>query len=112
MSHKLVNLAFPIVSERVDQKLAAQPALIRQQAAYSGFDVRQKLETYVLSRLPSCYIRLEANQVCSLESSQCYFSQQLQQIDNLVEQGIASLVSQRSQSAGSQERNSPSSWFG
>lgn len=111
MTHRLINLASPVVSERIDHRLAEDPGLLHQQAL-SGFDLRQKLETYVLSRLPSRYISLEAHQTCSLGSSHCYSDQQLRHIDCLVEQGITSLTNRWCQSPTLQEHYAPSSWFG
>ncbi|PSN18908.1 hypothetical protein C7271_10090 [filamentous cyanobacterium CCP5] len=112
MTQTLINLALPVVSERIDQRLAADPTLTYHRAL-SNCDLHHKLEAYVMSRLPSRYVSLEASQVCSLESpSQCYSSQQLRQIDDLVEQGLMGLIARPVQLSSPQEPSAPSSWFG
>lgn len=114
MSYTILNLALPVVNNKIDQLLLDYP-VYPYQRAFAAPELRQKLVAYVLSRLPACYITLEASQVCSLESPlKCYSQEQLQHIEGLVEQGIVVLVDWAA-ARFKQEQEAvmaPSSWFG
>ena len=118
MPQTIVNLALPVVTEKVDTILLTYPLYPHQQT-FAAHDLRQKLVAYVLSRMPGFYVTMDHSAACSLESPlDCYSSEQHEQIDQLIHQGIGHLLSHPSQpqSWPSSDRMetplTPSSWFG
>jgi hypothetical protein len=117
MSQTIVNLTLPIVNKKIDDILASYPLYPHQQV-FSDSELRQKLTSYVLSRLPVVYVTMENADACTLTSPLgCYSSEQHEQINRLIHQGIDSLMQHRHQfqhqAAGQADATlTPSHWFG
>lgn len=117
MTQAIVNLAQPIVREKVDQILQTYP-LHPYQQAFAASDLRQKLVAYVLSRMPSLYVTFAEDPGCALTApANCYSREQHGEIDQLIRQGIEHLLSQpagwlRSTAEAAEPELMPSSWFG
>jgi hypothetical protein len=117
MSETIVNLALPIVSEKVEQMLQDMP--LSSQTAPSTAELKQRLVAYVLSRIPGFYITSEQAVVCSVANpSSCYSSEQHRQIEQLIYQGLRQMSGQRCDwathnlSSLSAVNNVSSVWFG
>ncbi|HEY9762030.1 MAG TPA: hypothetical protein V6D07_05865 [Trichocoleus sp.] len=118
MSQTIVNLALPVVTEKINTILQTYPWYSHQQAFISP-DLRQKLTAYVLSRMPGLYVSMDNSSACSLESPvNCYSQEQHREIDQLIHQGIEHLLSHalqqnyQTQSGRTETLFTPSSWFG
>lgn len=91
MPQTIVNLALPVVTEKIDEVLISYPGHLYQQT-FASLEMRQKLTAYVLSRIPGFYVTMEHATACSLESPRnCYSAEQHQQIEHLIRQGIEHL---------------------
>lgn len=118
MSQTIVNLALPVVTEKISLILQTYPWYPHQQT-FASPDLRQKLTAYVLSRIPGLYVSMDHLSACSLESPvNCYSEEEQREIDQLVHQGIGQLLSHAHQhnhqvlSEHSETLFTPSSWFG
>jgi hypothetical protein len=118
MPQTIVNLTLPVVLEKINQILITYPQRPYQER-FAAPELRQKLTAYVLSRLPVVYVTMEDIQACTLDSpSSCYSHGQHEQIEQLIHQGIDSLMVHHSalgQLTGnpiSQAAGVPSNWFG
>jgi hypothetical protein len=118
MAQTIVNLTLPIVTDKIDAILAAYP-LYEYRQVFAVPELRQKLTAYVLSRLPVVYVTMDSSTACDMApTGQCYSSEQHNQINQLIHQGIEALlgrpeIEQRRPSAERVEAEAiPSSWFG
>ena len=118
MAQTIVNLAVPLVTEKIAEILHTYPCYPHQQA-FTSPDLRQKLTAYVLSRMPALYLAIDEVEACAVRSpSSCYTATQHSQIDRLIHQGIEHILQQRE--AWLEPRLpehpdpvlTPSSWFG
>ena len=109
MASSLINIALPVVNEIIDDVLtdgheASYPEVL------SGNDARDRLATFVLSRLPARYMTVKDSE-CSLELPRnCYSTEQHQHIRQLVHQGIQKLLARPTTITS--ETIIPSTWFG
>ena len=117
MPHTIVNLALTVVSEKIDQALLNYPRYPHQRI-FQRSDLRQRLEAYVLSRMPSLYVAIDNSRACSLEyPSRCFPHSQLLQMEQLIGQGIEKFLAMEAldppTSSGEVDVSlTPSSWFG
>ncbi|PSR19156.1 hypothetical protein C8255_03615 [filamentous cyanobacterium CCP3] len=118
MTQTIVNLTLPIVTDKIDDILAAYP-LYEYRQVFAVPELRQKLTAYVLARLPVVYVTMDRGAACDVTSTgHCYSSEQHDQINRLIHQGIDALLGrpeiwQRRPSTERVEAESvPSSWFG
>jgi hypothetical protein len=118
MSQTIVNLALPVVTEKIDQLLLSYPFYPYQQT-FASPALRERLAAYVLSRIPGLYVAMDHLSACSIESpDHCYSTEQHHQIEQLIRQGIEHLTdpyqtwNQPSAADESESALSPSSWFG
>jgi hypothetical protein len=118
MTQTIVNLTLPIVTDKIDDILAAYP-LYEYRQIFAVPELRQKLTAYVLARLPVVYVTMDSDTNCGLESSRhCYSSDQHDQINHLIHQGIDALLGRPEiwRSSPRIDRVEaeviPSSWFG
>jgi hypothetical protein len=118
MSQTIVNLTLPIVTSKIDDILAAYP-LYEYRQVFAVPELRQKLTAYVLARLPVVYVTMDSGAACGLESTgNCYSSDQHDQINRLIHQGIDALLGrpevwQRRPTPELVDAEPvPSSWFG
>ena len=118
MTQTIVNLTLPIVTAKIDDILAAYP-LYEYRQVFAVPELRQRLTTYVLARLPVVYVTMDSSTACDLESpGQCYSSDQHDQINRLIHQGIEALLGrpelwqERSMPEMAEATSAPSNWFG
>ena len=118
MAQTIVNLAVPLVAEKIEAVLNTYPSHPHQQA-FTSPNLRQKLTAYVLSRMPSLYLAVDEIKACSVRSpSSCYTAAQHSQIDRLIHQGIEHILQQPQAWAEPRMPEltepvlTPSSWFG
>lgn len=118
MTQTIVNLTLPIVTDKIDNILAAYP-LYEYRQVFAVPELRQKLTAYVLARLPVVYVTMDSSTAGDMTSpGQCYSSDQHSQINQLIHQGIEALLGRPEvwQRRPSPERVEaepiPSSWFG
>ncbi len=110
MANTLINIALPVVNEIIDDVLAAGPSASYRETFTSSDDARDRLATFVLSRLPARYMTI-ADSDCSLEFPRnCYSAEQHRQIRQLVHQGIQKVLARPV--SPTPETLIPSSWFG
>lgn len=118
MSQTIVNLTLPIVAEKIDQLLNTYP---RQpyQKVFNSPEWRHKLTAYVLSRLPVVYVAMENHQAAAMNVPvECYSHEQHAQIEQIIHQGIDSLITHRRhtgyryRASASTPSAVPSNWFG
>ena len=109
MANTLINIAPPVVNEIIDDVLAAGPAA-SYRATFTGSDARDRLATFVLSRLPARYMTV-ADSECSIElPRKCYSAEQHRQIRQLVHKGIQNVLTHPvTPTPGALI---PSTWFG
>ena len=109
MANTLINIALPVVNEIIDDVLAAgQSASYRE--TFMSADARDRLATFVLSRLPARYMTVTDSE-CSLDlPMNCYSAEQHRQIRQLVHQGIQKVLTRPI--AATPETLIPSTWFG
>lgn len=119
MSQTIVNLTLPIVTEKIDAILAIYPLHSYGSPTLDHHDLRRRLTTYVLSRLPVVYMTMDSVTACTLDSpAGCYSQDQHEQISQLIYQGLEALLAQPRPRYGSQTHelagvgSDPSSWFG
>lgn len=118
MTKTLVNLTYQAVVAEIESVLEDYPYYPYQQA-FAIPDLRQELTAYVLSRISCAYGVLEEQQVRSLDykSPHRCLEQQLQ-LENLIHQGIYSLLQEKSDwlthqlPKPTQSGFEPSHWFG
>jgi hypothetical protein len=118
MSQTIVNLTLTVVQSAIDDVLSHYdpPLLHRSQVKTKAF--KEQLATFVMRRVPLRYITLEAKAACDLSSTpNCYSNDQQQQIQQLIYQGIQTLLT-ANVPALSPDRIAehspvePSMWFG
>lgn len=118
MTQEIVNLTSPVIVEKVEKVLSAAP--IRSKISSKTLPTLQdKLVTYVLRRMPTCYITTDDVQSCFADTPvNCFSSAQQAQMDDLIQEGLQHLMTQRKswempESASISEIDrAPSSWFG
>lgn len=97
MSQRILNLTLPVVSAKIDQVLrdnALEPTL----DLLATSDLRDRLTTYVVRRLPAVYVTLESEEVGALKDSahvanySYYPDQQLAEIEQLIQEGLRALM--------------------
>lgn len=109
MANTLINIALPVVNEIIDDVLTAGPSASYGDT-FTNSDARDRLATFVLSRLPARYMTLTDSE-CSLDLPRnCYSAEQHQQIRQLVHQGIQKVLTRPV--APTPETFIPSTWFG
>ena len=109
MANTLINIALPVVNEIIDDVLAAGPSASYRET-FSSSDARDRLATFVLSRLPARYITVTDSE-CSLDFPRnCYSAEQHRQIRQLVHQGIQKVITRPM--ASTPDTLIPSTWFG
>ncbi|MGD1856200.1 MAG: late competence development ComFB family protein [Leptolyngbyaceae cyanobacterium] len=109
MANTLINIALPVVNEIIDNVLAAAP-FASYRETFASADTRDRLATFVLSRLPARYMTV-ADSGCSLEFPRnCYSAEQHQHIRQLVYQGIQKVLTRPAET--SLETCVPSTWLG
>lgn len=118
MTKTIINLALPVVVQEVENVLDTYPNHPYQQA-FSAPDLRQKLISYVLCRIPSCYAVVENSQQPVIDrKSLCFSLEQDLQVEALIRRGIQQIVQEDSEWV---ERHipkevepefTPSNWFG
>lgn len=118
MTQTIVNLTLPIVTDKIDDILAAYP-LYEYRQVFAVPELRQKLTAYVLARLPVVYVTMDSGTAGSLEpTGHCYSSDQHDQINQLIHQGIDALLGRpeiwrhRPSAERVEAEPIPSSWFG
>ncbi|MEM6251566.1 MAG: late competence development ComFB family protein [Cyanobacteria bacterium P01_D01_bin.156] len=105
MANSIINIALPVVNEIIDDVLANGSM---EQEIINSEDSRDRLATFVLSRLPARYMTV-TDSACSLDlPKSCYSAEQHQQMRQLVHQGIQKLSTQPTAA----EALIPSTWFG
>ena len=118
MTQTIVNLTLPLVMDKIDDVLAAYP-LYEYRQVFAVPELRQKLTTYVLARLPVVYVTIDSGTACGMASpGHCYSSEQHDQINQLIHQGIDALLGRpetwrwRPSAERIEAESVPSSWFG
>jgi ABC-type antimicrobial peptide transport system ATPase subunit len=119
MSKTIVNLTLSVVKADAEEILDRYPHHPYQQA-FAAPDLRQKLISYVLSRVPGAYAVVEENRKPEFNSSLRYqcSKEQRQHIDALIHQGIEQILQEDQNWLDChipQEANASfaaSSWFG
>ena len=119
MTQTIVNLAVPLVTQKIEEILNIYPSYPHQQV-FNSPNLRQKLTAYVLSRMPSFYLAVDELKACSIRSpASCYTAAQHSQIDRLIHQGIEHILQQREAWVENplpeqipEQTEAPSSWFG
>jgi len=118
MTQAIVNLTLPIVTDKIDDILAVYP-LYEYRQIFAVPELRQKLTAYVLARLPVVYVTMDSSAACDMASTgHCYTSDQHDQINQLIHQGIEALLGRpeiwqtRSSPELVEAEPIPSSWFG
>ena len=109
MATTLINIALPVVNEIIDDVLTAGPSEAYREM-FTSSDARDRLATFVLSRLPARYMMV-ADSGCSLELPRnCYSAEQHRHIRQLVHQGIQKVITRPV--APTPDAFIPSTWFG
>ncbi|MEM8614612.1 MAG: late competence development ComFB family protein [Cyanobacteria bacterium P01_H01_bin.105] len=109
MANTLINIALPVVNEIIDDVLA-NGASSSYGETFTSSDARDRLATFVLSRLPARYMTVTDSE-CSLDLPRnCYSTEQHRQIRQLVYQGIQKVLTRPA--APTPETLIPSMWFG
>lgn len=118
MSKTIINLTLPVVIEETEDILDSYPYHPYQQA-FSIPDMRKKLVSYVLCRVPGVYAVVEEADRASIDpKSLCNSLEQRIRIENLIRQGIEQIVQEnmdwidRHVPHQTNSAFAPSSWFG
>ncbi len=118
MTKTIVNLALPMIVEAVEDVLDTY-AYHPYQQAFSIPDLRQKLISYVLTRIPGLYAVIEDTATCTPDPSSLGFSvESCKEIKPLIHQGIQQIVEENAEWVDHhipQEVSpelTPSTWFG
>ncbi|WP_017299059.1 late competence development ComFB family protein [Nodosilinea nodulosa] len=118
MTQTIVNLTLPIVTDKIDDILAAYP-LYEYRQVFAVPELRQKLTAYVLARLPVVYVTMDSGAASDMAvTGHCYSSDQHDQIKQLIHQGIDALLGRpeiwqrRTTTELVEAEPIPSSWFG
>ena len=110
MANTLINIALPVVNEIIDDVLATGSSASYRERFTNSDDARDRLATFVLSRLPARYMTV-ADSECSLELPRnCYSAEQHRQIRQLVHQGIQKVLTRPI--TPTPDTLIPSTWFG
>lgn len=110
MANTLINIALPVVNEIIDDVLAAGGSAPYRETFTGSDDARDRLATFVLSRLPARYMTI-GDRECSLDLPRnCYSAEQHRQIRQLVHQGIQTVMTRPV--APTPDTLIPSTWFG
>lgn len=92
MRQTIINLAFPVVNEIIEDVLATHPIEHHRQALAAD-ESRDKLIAFVTSRMPACYMTVSESDAFSITAPMsCYSVEQHRQIRQLVNQGIQKLL--------------------
>ena len=109
MANTLINIALPVVNEIIDDVLATGSS-ISYGETFTSADARDRVATFVLSRLPARYMTI-ADSECSLDLPRnCYSAEQHRQIRQLVHRGIQEVMARPI--VPTPETLIPSTWFG
>ncbi|MEO0351902.1 MAG: late competence development ComFB family protein [Cyanobacteria bacterium P01_A01_bin.15] len=109
MANTLINIALPVVNEIIDDVLATNSSASCRET-FTNSDARDRLATFVLSRLPARYVAMGDSE-CSLDlPKNCYSAEQHRQMRQLVHQGIQKVLTRPM--ASSPETLIPSTWLG
>lgn len=109
MANTLINIALPVVNEIIDDVLATGSSASCRET-FTSPDARDRLATFVLSRLPARYVTVTDSE-CSLDLPRnCYSAEQHRQIRQLVHQGIQKVLTRPM--APTPDTLIPSNWFG
>lgn len=119
MSKIIVNLITPVVVNEAEIILNAYPQAFYRKA-FTASDLRQKLITYVLTRIPSNYTVVEEADEMILNAKPPCSSEQRQHIKMLINQGIQHILHEPGEESQIDQplRESastpamPSTWFG
>lgn len=113
MSRAIVNLALPVVREKIETILMQYPCHPHQTLFTAG-DWHQKLLAYVVARMPATYAAVEDGLNCDWQSSApCYSPAQETHMGHLIRQGIDHLVHQyQAEQATMGSDGTVSNWFG
>lgn len=117
MSNLIDALTLAVIAEETENVLQSHLEYHYQQS-FSMSDFRQKLVTYVMSRIYNTYPVIEDVKPVSKPKFVCYYSQQKIQIQTLIHQGIQHILQQKLDWAShhiSEEVElgyAPSHWFG
>ncbi|MBE9178007.1 hypothetical protein IQ268_05335 [Oculatella sp. LEGE 06141] len=114
MPKTIVNLTLPVVNAEIEEILHSYSS---HPASFSVPNLRQKLLSYVLCRIPGIYTVLDEAELLSVNvGTLCHAAEQRQQIDSLIHQGIQELMNAESQWSDRHtppdSNMAPSSWFG
>ncbi|NEQ48950.1 MAG: late competence development ComFB family protein [Leptolyngbya sp. SIO3F4] len=109
MANTLINIALPVVNEIIDDVLSTGPAA-NYRETFASADARDRLATFVLSRLPARYMTVTDNQRSLEFPRNCYSAEQHQHIRQLVYQGIQKVLTRPVTTTP--ETFIPSTWFG
>ncbi|MEM7066343.1 MAG: late competence development ComFB family protein [Cyanobacteria bacterium P01_B01_bin.77] len=108
MANTLINIALPVVNEIIDDVLADPSESYRE--TFTSSDARDRLATFVLSRLPARYMTVADHERPLELPRNCYSAEQHRQIRQLVHQGIQKVITRPV--ALTSETLIPSTWFG
>ncbi|MEM1238777.1 MAG: late competence development ComFB family protein [Cyanobacteria bacterium P01_H01_bin.26] len=109
MANTLINIALPVVNDIIDDVLATNPSASCRET-FTSSDARDRLATFVLSRLPARYVAM-GDRECSIDlPKNCYSAEQHRQMRQLVHQGIQKVLTRPM--ASSPETLIPSTWLG
>lgn len=118
MAQAIVNLAIPVIHHKVKEVLETYPESPYQHV-FSSTKLREKLVTYVLSRMPALYTTTDEARAClGTMPMHCFSREQQIQIDQLIRTGIQHLMTQQqtwetvSHAPPVTDSPSPSTWFG
>ncbi|MEM7795952.1 MAG: late competence development ComFB family protein [Cyanobacteria bacterium P01_C01_bin.118] len=109
MANTLINIALPVVNDIINDVLTTGLSEDYGET-FTNTDARDRLATFVLSRLPARYMTVSESE-CSLDLPRnCYSAEQHQHIRQLVHQGIQKVMT--SPVNPTPEAFIPSTWFG
>jgi ribulose bisphosphate carboxylase small subunit len=117
MFKTVVNLTQQAVITEIENVLDTYPCHPYQRA-FAIPDLRQELIAYVLNRIPCVYSVVDSEQKAISFNYQLPSSQQQLQLENLIHQGICSILQERSDWVNHHLPESvqcsiePSHWFG
>ncbi|HEY9622326.1 MAG TPA: hypothetical protein V6C78_18355 [Crinalium sp.] len=118
MSKTIVNLALSIVLDKIETILETYPSHPYQQA-FSIPDLRQKLVSYVLSRIPCHYTVIDDLGTAEVDLKNLYCStEEDMHIETIIRQGIEHILQEDSDWVDhhipeeTDASFAPSTWFG
>jgi len=118
MTQAIVNLALPVIKNKVEEILHSSPDS-SYQTVFASTALKEKLVAYVLRRMPTLYTTADASEACAVhQPANCFSREQQTQMDSLIHLGIQHLATQQTtwdktvQSSSSGGNPAPSHWFG